>query len=90
LALFLLPKRASSSWITKIPVANTHSHEPQLIVNNVVALAKTAKVFGVSTSSRRFGGARRYIIKGIQDVFPHQNRSPHLDQRVAGSGSSMQ
>ncbi len=53
--------------------ANTHSHEPQLIVNNVVALAKTAKVFGVptilTTVLEERGG---YIIKGIQDVFPHQ------------------
>ena len=29
--------------------ANLHSHDPQLIVNNVVALAKAAKVFGVPT-----------------------------------------
>jgi nicotinamidase-related amidase len=29
--------------------ANLHSHEPQLVVNNVVALAKTAKLFGVPT-----------------------------------------
>jgi nicotinamidase-related amidase len=29
--------------------ANLHSHEPSMIVNNVIALAKTAKVFGVPT-----------------------------------------
>ena len=29
--------------------ANLHSHEPQLVVNNVVGLAKTAKLFGVPT-----------------------------------------
>src|SRR5471030_811613 len=29
--------------------ANLHSHEPTMIVNNVVALAKTAKVFNVPT-----------------------------------------
>src|SRR4029077_19340354 len=53
--------------------ANLHSHEPQLVVNNVVALAKTAKVFGVptilTTVLEERGG---YIIKGIQDVFPDQ------------------
>src|ERR1700729_3478350 len=53
--------------------ANLHSHEPQLVVNNVVALAKTAKLFGVptvlTTVLEERGG---YIIKGIQDVFPDQ------------------
>ena len=27
--------------------ANLHSHEPTIIVNNVVGLAKTAKAFGI-------------------------------------------
>jgi nicotinamidase-related amidase len=53
--------------------ANLHSHEPQLVVNNVVALAKTARIFGVptilTTVLEERGG---YIIKGIQDVFPAQ------------------
>jgi hypothetical protein len=30
--------------------ANLHSHEPQLVVNNVVALAKTAKLLGCPRS----------------------------------------
>ena len=29
--------------------ANLHSHEPTMIVNNVIGLAKTAKVFDVPT-----------------------------------------
>jgi nicotinamidase-related amidase len=29
--------------------ANLHSHEPTMVINNVVSLAKTAKVFGVPT-----------------------------------------
>jgi nicotinamidase-related amidase len=53
--------------------ANMHSHEPQLVVGNVAALAKTAKVFGVptilTTVLEERGG---YIIKAIQDVFPDQ------------------
>jgi len=53
--------------------ANLHSHEPTMIVNNVVALAKTAKVFGVptilSTVLEERGG---YLIKALQDVFPDQ------------------
>jgi nicotinamidase-related amidase len=53
--------------------ANMHSHEPQLVVSNVIGLAKTAKVFGVptilTTVLEERGG---YIIKGIQDQFPEQ------------------
>ena len=53
--------------------ANLHSHEPTMIINNVLALAKTAKVFNVptilSTVLEERGG---YIIKGLQDVFPEQ------------------
>src|SRR5712692_10765215 len=53
--------------------ANLNSHEPTMIVNNVIALAKTAKVFNVptilSTVLEERGG---YLIKGLQDVFPDQ------------------
>ena len=53
--------------------ANLHSHEPQLVVNNVVGLARTAKLFGVptilTTVMEERGG---HIIKGIQSVFPEQ------------------
>ena len=53
--------------------ANLHSHEPQLVVNNVIGLAKTAKLFGVptilTTVLEERGG---YLIKGIQNVFPEQ------------------
>lgn len=53
--------------------ANLHSHEPTLIINNVVALAKTSKVFNVPTILTTViedRGGR--IIKGLQDVFPEQ------------------
>ena len=53
--------------------ANLHSHEPTMIVNNVVGLAKAAKVFNVptifTTVIEERGG---YLIKGLQDVFPDQ------------------
>ena len=53
--------------------ANLHSHEPTMIINNVIALAKLAKVFNVptilSTVIEERGG---YLIKGLQDVFPKQ------------------
>jgi nicotinamidase-related amidase len=52
---------------------NLNSHEPTIIINNVVGLAKTAKVFNVptilTTVIEERGG---YIIKGLQDVFPDQ------------------
>jgi len=53
--------------------SNLHSHEPTLIVNNVVGLAKAAKAFKVptilTTVTEERGG---YLLKGIQDVFPTQ------------------
>jgi nicotinamidase-related amidase len=53
--------------------ANLHSHEPTMIVNNVIGLAKTAKVFGVSTILTTVLDIRGgLLIKGLQDVFPDQ------------------
>ncbi|WP_437820078.1 hydrolase [Sorangium sp. So ce1078] len=53
--------------------ANLHSHEPGLIVNNVVGLAKAAKAFQVptilTTVLEQRGGR---LIKSLQDVFPEQ------------------
>ncbi len=53
--------------------ANLHSHEPTMIVNNVIGLAKTAKVFNVptilTTVIEERGG---HLIQGLQDVFPKQ------------------
>ena len=52
--------------------ANLNSHEPSMIVNNVIGLAKTAKAFGVPVILTTVVGARGgKIIKGIQDVFPN-------------------
>jgi nicotinamidase-related amidase len=53
--------------------AAVNSHEPTMVINNVVGLAKTAKAFGVptilTTVLEERGG---YLIKGLQDVFPEQ------------------
>jgi nicotinamidase-related amidase len=53
--------------------ANLHSHDPVVIQNNVVGLAKAATVFGVptilTTVLEQRGG---YLIKPLQDVFPDQ------------------
>lgn len=53
--------------------ANLHSHEPTMVVNNVVGLAKTAKAFGVPTILTTVLEARGgYLIPGLQAVFPDQ------------------
>jgi nicotinamidase-related amidase len=53
--------------------SNLNSHDPAMIINNVIGLAKTAKVFGVptilSTVLEERGG---YLLKGLQAVFPDQ------------------
>jgi nicotinamidase-related amidase len=53
--------------------AGLRSHDTQTIVNNVVGLAKTAKVFGVptllTTVLEERGGL---LLKQLQDVFPEQ------------------
>ena len=53
--------------------AGLRSHDTQTIINNVVGLAKAAKIFGVptllTTVLERQGG---YLIKPLQDVFPEQ------------------
>ncbi len=53
--------------------ANLHSHEPTMIVNNVVGLAKAAKIFNVPTILTTVVADRGgKLIKGLQDVFPEQ------------------
>jgi len=53
--------------------AGMKSHDPQTIINNVVALAKTAKLYKVptllTTVTEERGGT---ILKQLQDVFPDQ------------------
>ena len=52
--------------------ANLNSHEPTMIVNNVIGLAKTAKAFDVPVIlTSVVAGRGGKIIKGIQDVFPN-------------------
>ena len=75
LAALLTPEDSVLVLIDHQPFqfANLHSHEPTMIVNNVIGLAKTAKAFGVptilTTVLEERGG---YLIKGLQDVFPDQ------------------
>ncbi len=52
---------------------NVNSHEPTMIVNNVVGLAKAARAFDVPTILTSVMEERGgHIIKGLQDVFPDQ------------------
>ncbi len=54
-------------------IANVHSHEPTMVINNVTALAKAAEAFGVptvlTTVVARTGGA---LLQQVQEVFPDQ------------------
>ncbi len=54
-------------------LANLNSHEPQMVVNNTTALAKTAKAFGVPTILTSVLGERGGLLfPQITDVFPDQ------------------
>lgn len=53
--------------------ANLHSHEPTMVINNVVSLAKIAKVFGVPTILTTVVGERGgYLLQELQAVFPDE------------------
>src|SRR6266567_2502189 len=54
-------------------LANVNSHEPTMVINNVTALAKTARAFGVPTILTTIAAKRGgEIFKQIQAVFPDQ------------------
>jgi nicotinamidase-related amidase len=71
--------------------ANPHSHGPALVVQNVVAFAKTAKAFGIptvlTTVIEERGG---YLIKPLQDLPRPATDQPdvhqHLPGRAGGQG----
>ena len=54
-------------------LANVNSHDPTMVINNVTALAKIAKAFGVPTILTTIGAGRGgEIVKQVQEVFPDQ------------------
>ncbi|MBS7544075.1 hydrolase [Ancylobacter oerskovii] len=54
-------------------LANLNSHEPQMVINNTAALAKTAKAFGVPTILTSVIAERGGLLfPQITDVFPGQ------------------
>jgi nicotinamidase-related amidase len=55
-------------------LANVNSHEPTMVMNNVTALAKTAKAFNIPTILTTVNEERGGLIfKSVQDVFPKQS-----------------
>lgn len=75
LGALLTPEESVLALIDHQPfqVANLHSHEPTMVINNAVGLAKAAKVFEVptilTTVLEERGGL---ILPGLQEVFPEQ------------------
>ena len=72
----LAPERSVLLLIDHQPFqfSNLHSHDPTLIINNVVGLAKAAKIFKVPTTittveTQGFSG---YTYPELLDVFPNQ------------------
>src|SRR6202521_3072287 len=54
-------------------LANVNSHDPTIVINNVTALAKTAKAYGVPTTLTTINAKRGgEIFTQIQAVFPDQ------------------
>jgi len=54
-------------------LANVNSHEPTMVINNVIGLAMTAKAYGIPTILTTVNEERGGLIfKGIQGVFPDQ------------------
>src|SRR3954467_15297193 len=71
--------------------AGLRSHDSQTVINNVVGLAKSARIFGVptllTTVLEKQGG---HLLKQLQDVFPEQKPIDRTfintweDERVVG------
>jgi nicotinamidase-related amidase len=54
-------------------LANVNSHDPTIVINNVTALAKTAKAYGIPTVLTTVNEERGGVIfKQVQAVFPDQ------------------
>src|SRR6201993_1669349 len=54
-------------------LVNVNSHEPTMVINNVTALAKTAKAYGIPTILTTVNGERGgRIFSQVQAVFPEQ------------------
>jgi nicotinamidase-related amidase len=75
LEALLTPENCALLLIDHQPfqLANVNSHEPTMVINNVTALAKTAKAYGIPTILTTVNEERGGLIfKQIQAVFPDQ------------------
>src|SRR5438105_12766297 len=75
LGALLTPQNCALILIDHQPFqfAGLRSHDTQTVINNVVGLAKSAKVFGVPTLFSTVVEARGgVLLKQLQDVFPDQ------------------
>jgi nicotinamidase-related amidase len=75
LEALLTPENCAVLLIDHQPfqLANVNSHEPTMVMNNVTALAKTAKTFNIPTILTTVNEERGGVIfKTVQDVFPNQ------------------
>ena len=70
-------------------LANVNSHDPTIVINNVTALAKTAKAYGIPTILTTVNEERGGLIfKQVQAVFPDQKTiKPYFHQCVGGPAS---
>ncbi|MCM2389937.1 hydrolase [Streptomyces albipurpureus] len=94
------PSEAVIVFIDHQPMTlfGVHSHDPQTVVNNTVALAETARLFNVpvvySTVARKALGGD--LIPGLREVFPDQEiidrswinawEDPRLKEAVLATG----
>src|SRR5258708_14659447 len=75
LEALLTPENCAVLLIDHQPsqLANVNSHDPTMVINNVTALAKTAKAFGVPTILTTINAKRGgELFKQVQAVFPDQ------------------
>src|SRR5258708_11215509 len=71
----LTPENSALLLIDHQPfqLANVNSHDPTIVINNVTALAKTAKAYGIPTILTTVNEERGGLIfKQVQAVFPDQ------------------
>ncbi len=67
-------------------LANVNSHDPTIVINNVTALAKTAKAYGIPTILTTVNEERGGLIfKQVQAVFPDEEDRPE----EAGHGRAL-
>jgi nicotinamidase-related amidase len=70
-------------------LANVHSHEPTMVINNVTALPKTGKIYGIPTILTTVNEERGGLIfKQVQAVFPDQKTINRLSSTAGKIGAS--